>query len=314
MIHFTARENCVQGRSLIRTHSYKELRLALSEIPVRQLCNIYLRSGWGARNIHGIKFMWLDLKCDLTPLSRFIKLQLMDCEESWFHMKWDLWQRVNGSGYIEGSNGTDALPILYSRWQHTVGKLFCKARMTAEMSSVMQPQGNEWSQQTVEEQMGQKMSSESLTRSEVFGQLRRELYGEERSSHSNTHLFIILGASVSTALKTALSCSIWWNVSFNVVTGLVVAPYSKHMAVSEVTGWFEEIKTCIKRIHILLQCGDPNESQVWAHAVWNVLHLLFPLFSNNRSWWFSSENIFTVFGFEPGTEYQLHVYRSWMFF
>uniref|UniRef100_A0A3P9DPX4 Glucose-6-phosphate 1-dehydrogenase n=2 Tax=Maylandia zebra TaxID=106582 RepID=A0A3P9DPX4_9CICH len=82
--------------------------------------------------------------------------------------------------------------------------------MTAEMSSVMQPQGNEWSQQTVEEQMGQKMSSESLTRSEVFGQLRRELYGEERSSHSNTHLFIILGASVSTALKTALSCSIWW--------------------------------------------------------------------------------------------------------
>uniref|UniRef100_A0AAX7VRF7 Glucose-6-phosphate 1-dehydrogenase n=1 Tax=Astatotilapia calliptera TaxID=8154 RepID=A0AAX7VRF7_ASTCA len=78
--------------------------------------------------------------------------------------------------------------------------------MTAEMSSVMQPQGNEWSQQTVEEQMGQKMSSESLTRSEVFGQLRRELYGEERSSHSNTHLFIILGASVSTALKTALSC------------------------------------------------------------------------------------------------------------
>lgn len=122
------------------------------------------------------------------------------------------------------------------------GKLFCKARMTAEMSSVMQPQGNEWSQQTVEEQMGQKMSSESLTRSEVFGQLRRELYGEERSSHSNTHLFIILGASVSTALKTALSCSIWWNVSFNVVTGLVVAPYSKHIAVSEVTGWFEEKK------------------------------------------------------------------------
>uniref|UniRef100_A0A3Q4HFJ9 Glucose-6-phosphate 1-dehydrogenase n=1 Tax=Neolamprologus brichardi TaxID=32507 RepID=A0A3Q4HFJ9_NEOBR len=54
--------------------------------------------------------------------------------------------------------------------------------------------------------MGQKMSSESLTRSEVFGQLRRELYGEERSSHSSTHLFIILGASVSTALKTVLSC------------------------------------------------------------------------------------------------------------
>lgn len=42
------------------------------------------------------------------------------------------------------------------------------------------------------------MSSEPLTRSEVFGQLRRELYGEEQPTHSNTHTFIILGASVST--------------------------------------------------------------------------------------------------------------------
>nr|XP_004558775.2 glucose-6-phosphate 1-dehydrogenase isoform X1 [Maylandia zebra] len=81
--------------------------------------------------------------------------------------------------------------------------------MTAEMSSVMQPQGNEWSQQTVEEQMGQKMSSESLTRSEVFGQLRRELYGEERSSHSNTHLFIILGASGDLA-KKKIYPTLWW--------------------------------------------------------------------------------------------------------
>lgn len=44
---------------------------------------------------------------------------------------------------------------------------------------------------------GKTMSAEPLTRSEVFGQLRRELYGEERSTDSNTHIFIILGASVS---------------------------------------------------------------------------------------------------------------------
>lgn len=57
------------------------------------------------------------------------------------------WQRLNSLKYIEGSNGTEALPILYNRWQHRVGNLFCKARMTAKMLSVMQPQGNEWSQQ-----------------------------------------------------------------------------------------------------------------------------------------------------------------------
>ena len=47
-------------------------------------------------------------------------------------------------------------------------------------------------------QMDQKMSTEPLTRSEVFGQLRRELYGDKQSTHSPTHIFIILGASVST--------------------------------------------------------------------------------------------------------------------
>lgn len=41
------------------------------------------------------------------------------------------------------------------------------------------------------------MCSESLSRSEIFGQLRRELYGNERSDHSKKHIFIILGASVS---------------------------------------------------------------------------------------------------------------------
>ncbi|XP_030589365.1 glucose-6-phosphate 1-dehydrogenase-like [Archocentrus centrarchus] len=57
--------------------------------------------------------------------------------------------------------------------------------------------------------MGQKMSSDCLTRSEVFGQLRRELYGEEQSSHSNTHLFIILGASGDLA-KKKIYPTLWW--------------------------------------------------------------------------------------------------------
>lgn len=43
------------------------------------------------------------------------------------------------------------------------------------------------------------MSTEPLTHSEVFGQLRKELYGEKHSGDSNTYIFIILGASVSTA-------------------------------------------------------------------------------------------------------------------
>lgn len=47
--------------------------------------------------------------------------------------------------------------------------------------------------------MVQKMSTELLTRSEVFGQLRKELYGEKQPNDSNTHIFIILGASVSTS-------------------------------------------------------------------------------------------------------------------
>lgn len=42
------------------------------------------------------------------------------------------------------------------------------------------------------------MSTELLTRFEVCGQLRKELYGEKQTSVSNAHIFIILGASVST--------------------------------------------------------------------------------------------------------------------
>ncbi|XP_034732917.1 glucose-6-phosphate 1-dehydrogenase-like [Etheostoma cragini] len=57
--------------------------------------------------------------------------------------------------------------------------------------------------------MDQKMSSEPLTRSEVFGQLRRELYGEELSSPSNAHIFIILGASGDLA-KKKIYPTLWW--------------------------------------------------------------------------------------------------------
>ncbi|KAG8002701.1 Glucose-6-phosphate 1-dehydrogenase [Nibea albiflora] len=57
--------------------------------------------------------------------------------------------------------------------------------------------------------MGQKMSSEPLTRSEVFGQLRKELYGEDQSTHSDTHIFIILGASGDLA-KKKIYPTLWW--------------------------------------------------------------------------------------------------------
>lgn len=58
-------------------------------------------------------------------------------------------------------------------------------------------------------QTSQKMNAEPLTRSEVFGQLRKELYGEEPSSHSNTHIFIILGASGDLA-KKKIYPTLWW--------------------------------------------------------------------------------------------------------
>uniref|UniRef100_A0A3B4UBY6 Glucose-6-phosphate 1-dehydrogenase n=1 Tax=Seriola dumerili TaxID=41447 RepID=A0A3B4UBY6_SERDU len=53
------------------------------------------------------------------------------------------------------------------------------------------------------------MSTEPLTRSEVFGQLRKELYGEEQSTCSNTHVFIILGASGDLA-KKKIYPTLWW--------------------------------------------------------------------------------------------------------
>uniref|UniRef100_A0A087Y1S4 Glucose-6-phosphate 1-dehydrogenase n=1 Tax=Poecilia formosa TaxID=48698 RepID=A0A087Y1S4_POEFO len=50
---------------------------------------------------------------------------------------------------------------------------------------------------------------EPLTRSEVFGELRKELYGDKQSSHSSTHTFIILGASGDLA-KKKIYPTLWW--------------------------------------------------------------------------------------------------------
>lgn len=52
------------------------------------------------------------------------------------------------------------------------------------------------------------MCSEALNQSEVFGQLRRELYGDELNSH-NTHIFIIFGASGDLA-KKKIYPTLWW--------------------------------------------------------------------------------------------------------
>ncbi|TWW56617.1 Glucose-6-phosphate 1-dehydrogenase [Takifugu flavidus] len=53
------------------------------------------------------------------------------------------------------------------------------------------------------------MNTELLTRSEVFGQLRKELYGEKQLNDSNTHIFIILGASGDLA-KKKIYPTLWW--------------------------------------------------------------------------------------------------------
>ncbi len=49
--------------------------------------------------------------------------------------------------------------------------------------------------------------SSPLSRSEVFGQLRKELYDDVEFHQSDVHIFIIMGASVS------LSCVVYLNLS-----------------------------------------------------------------------------------------------------
>ncbi|XP_076028018.1 glucose-6-phosphate 1-dehydrogenase-like [Genypterus blacodes] len=53
------------------------------------------------------------------------------------------------------------------------------------------------------------MSSEVVSRSEVFGWLKKELYGEKQSSSSPAHTFIILGASGDLA-KKKIYPTLWW--------------------------------------------------------------------------------------------------------
>ncbi|XP_004070477.2 glucose-6-phosphate 1-dehydrogenase [Oryzias latipes] len=53
------------------------------------------------------------------------------------------------------------------------------------------------------------MCAESLSCSELFRQIRRELYGNEPSDHSNNHIFIILGASGDLA-KKKIYPTLWW--------------------------------------------------------------------------------------------------------
>lgn len=65
----------------------------------------------------------------------------------------------------------------------------------------------------------QKMSAEPATRSEVFGQLRKELYGEEHSSGSDTHVFIILGASVSIPSTLHVFSTFQQNQSLKEISG-----------------------------------------------------------------------------------------------
>ncbi|XP_068609871.1 glucose-6-phosphate 1-dehydrogenase-like [Brachionichthys hirsutus] len=53
------------------------------------------------------------------------------------------------------------------------------------------------------------MSTDRLTRFEAFGQLGRELHGEEQAGHAGTHTFIILGASGDLATKKIYP-TLWW--------------------------------------------------------------------------------------------------------
>lgn len=48
-----------------------------------------------------------------------------------------------------------------------------------------------------------------LSRSEVFGELRQELYDDEKFHQSDVHIFIIMGASVSTQTWEIATGSLW---------------------------------------------------------------------------------------------------------
>lgn len=47
----------------------------------------------------------------------------------------------------------------------------------------------------------EKMADSPLSRSEVFGELRKELHDDKEFHESDVHIFIIMGASVRTGAK-----------------------------------------------------------------------------------------------------------------
>uniref|UniRef100_A0A8B9K5M7 Glucose-6-phosphate 1-dehydrogenase n=1 Tax=Astyanax mexicanus TaxID=7994 RepID=A0A8B9K5M7_ASTMX len=55
----------------------------------------------------------------------------------------------------------------------------------------------------------EKMSALPLSRSEVFGELRKELYEDVEFHHSDVHIFIIMGASGDLA-KKKIYPTLWW--------------------------------------------------------------------------------------------------------
>uniref|UniRef100_A0A4W4HLB7 Glucose-6-phosphate 1-dehydrogenase n=1 Tax=Electrophorus electricus TaxID=8005 RepID=A0A4W4HLB7_ELEEL len=57
--------------------------------------------------------------------------------------------------------------------------------------------------------LAEKMSTLPLSRSEVFGELRRELYDDEEFHQSDVHIFIIMGASGDLA-KKKIYPTLWW--------------------------------------------------------------------------------------------------------
>lgn len=117
-------------------------------------------------------------------------------------------QRLDNTGYIYIPKNEEEVTYRYCIYFFsTIGgsinfRFLCKPRVTIEISpyrmchvAIVEWEHSQQGQS--ESRWAKKMSTEPLTRSEVFGQLRKELYGEEQSSHSSTHIFIVLGASVS---------------------------------------------------------------------------------------------------------------------
>lgn len=61
----------------------------------------------------------------------------------------------------------------------------------------------------------EKMSNIPLSRSEVFGELRKELHNDHEFRHSDVHVFIIMGASVRTEVWLQLCVPLQISCLFN---------------------------------------------------------------------------------------------------